>query len=83
MKRYRPSDRAFRITYGDSIQMIEDPNGEWVKYDEVKLMIETKSPDIKIETVECNCKEKSVKGIIYWICPTHGYKFLGIPLRRE
>lgn len=81
MKRYDLEDTG---TPGEPWnQMIEDPQGEWVRYEEVRVLIETKPPNI--ELAECNCKDHvppfgKIKE--YWICPTHGYKFLGIPLER-
>ena len=61
-------------------KMFEDPNGEWIKYEDVKLWIEIKPPHIEIQSVECNCYEYS-KRLMYkscisisWVCPAHGYK---------
>lgn len=43
---------------------IEDPNGEWVKWENVK--------DMHIN-VACNCEEMYDQRA-YWFCPAHGYK---------
>lgn len=63
-----------------------DDNGKWVKYEDVKLWIETKPPEITIESIECNCEE--LCEVPYynhrrfgsegqsWLCPAHGYKRL-------
>ena len=40
------------------VDAYEHPSGEWVKYEDVKLWIETKPPVFEIQSVECNCKEK-------------------------
>lgn len=80
MKRYKMAiggDEYIDRTY--YINTIEDPDGEWVRYEDVKLMIETKPPEITIESIECNCFHmvhlEEVKKTS-WICPAHGYKKL-------
>ena len=55
---------------GSSIE--EDPNGDWVKWEDVKGMVD----------VKCNCEEmfERVKYAFAdgsdadWFCPAHGYK---------
>jgi len=53
-------------------KMIEDPDGKWVRYDDVKGMVEGQVLEVK--SVECNCKEMFDKHACNWICPAHGYK---------
>ena len=54
--------------------------GEWVRYEDVKLWIETKPPVINIntESIECNCllMFDSRPVVKRWVCPAHGYKKL-------
>ena len=59
-----------------------DPKGEWVRYNDVKLIIETKPPEITIVSIECNCAREAINPTGFnnyydrWICPAHGYKSL-------
>jgi hypothetical protein len=80
--------KRYEVYYGI---MTEFPEGEWVKYKDIKFYLETKPPEINIKSIECNCVEKADEkekpmscfgtplGISYdisWICPAHGYKRL-------
>ena len=53
-------------------KMIEDPDGEWVRYDDVEGMVEGQVFEAK--GLECNCGEMLRNGRNWWICPAHGYK---------
>ena len=66
-------------------RMVEDPEGEWVKYEDVKGILQYKD-QLKGYTLagsipKCNCKEfmdlyegRSGTHHRSWICPAHGYK---------
>ena len=69
--------------------MNESPNGEWVLYGDVKVMVE--GVTLEAESTECNCREtaraalpkldadgcaKGTRPDFSWICPAHGYKRL-------
>lgn len=63
MKRYKPHGPINEITKLSECMMIEEPEGEWVRWEDV-------------EGLECNCAEKSSGWPLpdHWICPAHGYK---------
>ena len=84
MKRYNiEKDRqGFRL-----FNLFEDPDGEWVKYEDVKLYADGFGFGSRfIESIECNCLKEAEEakaarnqGIGWpdaWICPAHGYKRL-------
>lgn len=93
MKRYKklkiripiPDEGSFGAIDIDS-KMKEHPDGEWVRYRDVELILAVKPPDISIENIECSCQREYEqptgirnKGMIFfnaWICPAHGYKRL-------
>jgi len=68
--------------------VIEDLDGEWVKYDDVKEQTDKAFKDgywsgyrlgddvVSTEplSVECNCEERCEELWQYWQCPAHGYK---------
>lgn len=84
MKRYR----QLISVIGD---LVEDANGKWVRYEDVKEIGEAVTLEVK--SVECNC-EKMLNRLMnpipltpaetftaeipdkFWICPAHGYKKL-------
>lgn len=87
MKRYNP-----RIVYPiDAIidldkcdtEFNEDPDGEWVRWEDIKGILQYKD-QLKGYTLEpaglkCNCEEMAEGEPLrifpyFWICPVHGYK---------
>ena len=79
MKRYDLSDGGIRGNF--DLVMSEHPRGEWVKWEDVKGLIECQV----LEATVCNCKEKIIGEIVedyhfrenmamFWFCPAHGYK---------
>lgn len=58
--------------------MEEDPDGEWVKFEEATSLLGVE--------IACNCAEESeekrvtycrdIASDAWWICPAHGYKRL-------
>ena len=62
-------------------QMVEDPEGLWVKWEDHKKesfrfteIYEKRIRELKAKIgQECNCKEK-YKEAWQWICSVHGYK---------
>ena len=60
-------------------KMYVNDTGEWVKYDDVKGMLEYKDQlqGMKLESESCNCLETLAGKVSdWWICPAHGYKRL-------
>ena len=63
------------------VTMSEDPQGEWVKWEDHKKesfrfteIYEKRIRELKAKIgQECNCKEK-YKEAWQWICSVHGYK---------
>lgn len=88
MKRY--NIRADYDVAGYGTYEKEDPDGEWVKYEDVRGMFQYKdqlrSLGVMLESEACSCERESKErteaqmkaiGIITsWICPVHGYKRL-------
>ncbi len=80
MKRYNMSKEQ------KGILPYEDPEGEWVRYVDVKLAVESYNGWVERGIWKedgCNCAMKSeellARGgnlIETWICPAHGYKRL-------
>ena len=74
MKRYDLEDTSYcgRGEYG----MVEDPDGEWIKYEDVKEAIGIFNDwrDGNLPQVECICRKASLDLFSNWICPAHGYK---------
>ena len=77
MKRYK-WNHLFSVTFkgynGSAGYIKEEPNGEWVKWEDVKDMVK----------IPCTCEEMADKSDYedhpnihlppFWICPAHGYK---------
>jgi len=85
MKRYKI--RADYDVAGYGTTEIEDPNGEWVKWDDVKDAVTAYNDWIDrglwpVGSAVCNCEEmhESVRyawgdgSAAEWFCPAHGYK---------
>jgi len=83
MKRYRV--KLFDKTQFN--QMVESPNGEWVKWEGVENLINDHMTPMEIRmmgllqsrllnqtSAKCNCEENYNKGLETWVCPAHGYK---------
>ncbi len=93
MKRYRSSTRHEPLKE-DPINkymamivphMAEDLNGEWVKWEDVKGILQYKDQlkgyKLEAEGLKCNCEYESERRegfsseeLLSWICPAHGYK---------
>lgn len=85
MKRYKVFGPINEITKLSVCMMREIPDGEWVRWDDVKGILQYKD-QLKGYTLEsgglkCNCEYESERreGFISdelksWICPAHGYK---------
>lgn len=59
MKRYKLRARPWDIAF---LEETLDPEGEWVKYSELR------------EDKECNCEYYAYKSDDdWWVCPMHGY----------
>jgi hypothetical protein len=59
----------------DGSYIEECEHGEWVKWEDIKLMIETKPPNIEVAECQCiNHVYPNEDDATYWICPVHGYK---------
>ena len=72
MKRYVIECNQFYI-----VEAGEDSEGEWVRYEDMKTLINAKPSDhTSIESRECNCFHMSELKEAAWICPAHGYKRL-------
>ena len=54
--------------------MLESGDGEWVKYEDVLLLIETNEAMYNFVERKCNCVKKYEDLWRYWMCPAHGYK---------
>ena len=69
--------------------MVEDPNGEWVRYGDVvrndeegfvyfgdKKIGKIKEMELSGQSsIECNCAKRADNpSYDWWVCPAHGYK---------
>ena len=75
MKRYKKLITTIPIWPGGEIKnaskMVEDPQGEWVKWEDVKAVEGQVLESIELK---CNCEEMVAHHAYSWICPAHGYK---------
>ena len=62
-----------------------DPNGEWVRYEDVQYKDQLKDYVLKYNGNMCNCENECnirqgfhspIVKSSHWICPAHGYKRL-------
>jgi len=83
MKRYKYSN--YIIPEGEPWNKLEeDPNGEWVKYEDAQKEIDAafqigqelgRVGTLEVQSVECNCIEcANNPHFDWWVCPAHGYK---------
>ena len=76
MKRYKMHGPINTITRLNECMMLNDLDGEWVKYEDVKEAIGIFNDwrDGNLPQVECICRKASLDLFSNWICPAHGYK---------
>ncbi len=91
MKRYNMAiNHIGGAIFATRIKASEDPDGEWVRYEDVQRLLDVGGHSdsgefTELESVECNCAEeapdrKTMKdwplADLSWMCPAHGYKAL-------
>ena len=93
MKRYKFIERTVmrphpKVSF-EGKHLMEDPNGEWVRHEDVSKAINEASEtgyftgqnsqklamEFKSESVKCNCDKMFKEYYVdSWMCPAHGYK---------